>query len=361
MKTRLREPPPEDLRRWAGGQLKVGPEASAAQVRAAALAALPDEEFVPPESWQHALRLLSRPREQRPASAAALRDYTDELRSEVEEFAADFFDLDPPERRRQWQALCDRAGGFAPVAARLGLLERGLDIDRASLPTEPPRVAELANEVCDLFVLRPAARAARRRAFLQGIRTSEGTLNDWQEAARRLRADYPAVADLELHLVGELVSGAVRRRGRSRKGSRLRTRLSAPASASSDRGSKMPLWLILVFVGGAIARSLGSLADKTQSPPAPQPPPIQVPQFRQNDPPVPQWQDNGRWGKPWKDGQRPPELRKRIKENRRRAKRLAEEFLRRQKLHPGQVGQPPAPDDDEEDSDNRSPPGKTPP
>jgi hypothetical protein len=110
-----------------------------------------------------------------------------------------------------------------------------------------------------------------------------------------------------------------------------------------------------------VGRGLTSLSSKTERPPKFQPPEITVPKFPPPNPPGPNLgKDQGRRG-PWKEDELPPEIRKRLEENRRRAQQIAEELRRRQKLRPGPVEPPPAADDNDGDADDRLPPGKTPP
>src|SRR5436309_2853075 len=97
MATGLPETPAADATRWAAEQFDLGPEASAPEVRAAFLRSLPDEDFVPPESWQQAIFTLAPHRPDAPPRLPlddqVLRAREEEWRTQVEAFAGRFFTL----------------------------------------------------------------------------------------------------------------------------------------------------------------------------------------------------------------------------------------------------------------------------
>jgi hypothetical protein len=101
-------------------------------------------------------------------------------------FAAGFWDLPPAARRKQWADLKARTFGPA-AAARLAELEPGLAV--APVPQPDAVAAAVAQLVKDLFVLPPAARAARRLAWLRADNRRDP---GWAAAVRTvLRTDLP--------------------------------------------------------------------------------------------------------------------------------------------------------------------------
>ncbi|MFO0796697.1 MAG: hypothetical protein U0804_04415 [Gemmataceae bacterium] len=120
-----------------------------------------------------------------PPPAAVPADPHAAFAADVAAFAAAFWALPPAERRERWQGLADNPVG--PAAARLMALEPGLGVEPVA--QADPRAAEVARLVKELFVLPPAARAARRLAWLTA---ADRTGAPWATAARAvLRADLP--------------------------------------------------------------------------------------------------------------------------------------------------------------------------
>jgi hypothetical protein len=220
-----------NLRGWAAAQLELAPDAAPAQARTALARRLAEDDFVPPYRIQQAAVFLLRPAT---GAEAVLRqgqaqyDEEDRLRIEVDEFAAEFFKLGVPERRRRWQELCSRCA-FAPtLIGWLGGLERGLDVPLTPLAGTP--MSELAEHLGALFVLRPAARAARRLELLAEMRND---IPRWQAAARQLQSQAPRVVALGPTLVEELANWDRRlQQQRKRAGA-----LPVMGSAGSERVS----------------------------------------------------------------------------------------------------------------------------
>ncbi len=149
--------------------------------RAAFLRALPGHGFAPPEAAVAALG------GELPAGALAER-----FAADVRAFAAAFWSLPPAERRARWEALAARAAG--PAAGWLRELRRALD-ERSAAPADPA-AAELAALACELVVLPPRARAARRVAWLT------------EHAAELPRHPAAAAAKLDKRLAAWLTMGA---------------------------------------------------------------------------------------------------------------------------------------------------------
>src|SRR4051812_39490699 len=124
---------PDIRRRWARQLLDLpaegGPKGSTADV----LQRLQDAEFVPSPSWRQAMQTLvaspgapSGDMASPHAPDALLSHGGEELRGEVEAFAAQFFQLEPGSRRERWRQLRCGPGLTPGLALRLDALGDGL-------------------------------------------------------------------------------------------------------------------------------------------------------------------------------------------------------------------------------------------
>lgn len=121
---------------------------------------------------------------------------------QVESFVAVYFDLEPRERRAQWEELAAACRGLPRVRARLARLERGLDVSLAAARQGPIRARTLGEVVAALFLLPPAVRGAyAARFFVEHLPAAES----WSEAARQLTHLAPEVAALEPSFVSDVV------------------------------------------------------------------------------------------------------------------------------------------------------------
>jgi hypothetical protein len=136
----------------AATALDLPPDVTGAVASAEFLRKLPAENFAPPEEWVAALNRLAGTG--LPLTPDALATEADELRSDVDAFAAAFWELPPDDRRAKWSALYARCADKSnPIAAFLRHLEAGLGM---TVVAHPNKVAdELAGLVRELFVLRP--------------------------------------------------------------------------------------------------------------------------------------------------------------------------------------------------------------
>jgi hypothetical protein len=243
--------PEPDVRGWAAAQLELKPDVTPEQVRTALLRRLPEDDFVLPYRCQQAALFLLRPAdgtERILHQGQALYDEEDRLRIEVDAFAADFFKLAGPERRRRWQELRGRCAFCPPLAARLDGLEKGLDVALDKVAATEMR--DLAERVGDLFVLRPAARAVRRQELLSEMGSSAGR---WQAAARQLQKQAPTVAALAPGLVDELATWEQRRQQQQRRAAGQRVQQQLPVGGKlsgrklgADNGTE--LWRLVAAV-----------------------------------------------------------------------------------------------------------------
>jgi hypothetical protein len=236
--------PPEPEGR-ADELLGVAAGAGPAEVRAAFLRRLEEADFVPPPVWLRAYESLGGrrlPAEEGREGGQERLAAEERLREEVEELALQFFTWAAPERRRRWQALVARCAPYPPLAARARALGAGLLLDPLAVPDHDPLVKELAGYVGELFVLRPAARAARRQELLARMK---GEIARWEAAARSLKKQHAALADLEPELVRRLSRWTATRQelARARRRASKVGRPAAPAQSSALR------WLAWLLIG----------------------------------------------------------------------------------------------------------------
>jgi hypothetical protein len=258
----------DDGRRWAAELLDVAEVAPRAEVRRAYLERLRDYDFQPPRSLRDALRVLEG-RCVPGIDEDRLREEEARLRAEVESFAEEFFDLSVGERRLRWDALSSACRGVPPLAARLRALRAGLGVETAGFPSDESFAGLLAEQLLRAFALPPLAQAASRQAFLRQIEepAAEAERPSWEKAARRLRADRPALASLDDEFVRHVVElrGRLARRAKLRRAGRQR-REAAPAGG----GQGIPWWAFaLCFsVIGALVRGF-TKSDQSTSPTTP--------------------------------------------------------------------------------------------
>lgn len=258
---------PPALRRWAAEQLGLDEDASAEQAQRAFLARLRESEFSPPPAWASALGLWRQGLPDRwDAHAAARRIWEGLLRDEVEVFASEFFSLDVGERQRRFRELRASCEPFSPqLSARLAALEKGLEIDAAAVPREGSPVGDLARHVMRLFVLRPAERAATRRAL---IVESQGATDRWHEAACGLGFRYAPFAALDSALVDYWKEANQREGRRDEFHRRLRSRRQpvVRSNRGSRDGSERLVFVAAIIIFG-IFRLIAMFDGSRHSPP----------------------------------------------------------------------------------------------
>ena len=256
-----------DLKAWAADQLHVGPDCAPAQIRAAFLRRVHLDNGALNLAAREALLILTGRNAARPA--LALEAAEEKLQLEVDDFATRFFSLAIAERRDEWTRLRARGQGFVRVDARLAALRVGLDVILPSFQRDTP-AQHLVSIVGELFVLRPAARSARRKVVLDEVKPS-GQLNAWARAAVLLRTTYSAAA-LEPELLAALAESTERVDDKRQLN---RTMRKAVDPAPAGRPNKSWLWVIVVIAGFASKMFLS--LDRT--PPGPNPNVAPVPEF----------------------------------------------------------------------------------
>lgn len=239
--------------RWAAEQLEVSPDASPDEVRAAWLRRLAEDDFVPSSDSRQALEVFLQRHPEggwlARADEAAAQWEEEQLRAEVEAFAAEFWNLSVEERRQRWENLAERCA-FAPaLRVRMDQLGTGLDIV-APLPRNDARVSELVEHVRELFVLRPGPRARLRQSLLAQMRNK---WSEWRTAAHRLRHAAPAFDELGIDLLGKLrtTTPAVARQSPPKS-------LPQPDQQTANQPSKLGYLWIIIALGGAFLRLVSS-------------------------------------------------------------------------------------------------------
>ena len=265
---------PPALRRWAAEQLGLDENFSAGDVQSAFLARLRESDFTPPQAWVSAFHLLQRGLPDRWSAdhEAARRSWEELLHEEIESFAAKFFSLDIASRQQRWRELRARCESFSPrLSARLAALEKGLEIDAAAIPREGSPIGDLAREVMRLFVLRPAERAAARRAL---IIESQGDADRWYEAACGLGFRYAPFAALDPAFVDYWKESNQREGRRDEFHRRLRNKRKPVVTSSRGNHNSSGS---LVFVAGlvlfVVLRFIAMFGESARSPQRRLPPP----------------------------------------------------------------------------------------
>jgi hypothetical protein len=260
-----------DLTAWARRTLSLPEHGSRIEERKLLFRHLAQENFIPSPDWQEALNLLFRRGPAHPPAAHGLWTEEARLRDEVNAFAAGFFAMEPVTRRARWQALEAECRPFPPLAARLRALEPGLGAESACGSDRSPQVNDLARQVTELFVLRPAERTNRRQELFHQLRANA---QEWTPAAKGLQKRYPALAALEPQLVDQLTTwGETRKRLQKAWGKAA----PAPSSSKASTAGKSVGWggAVLAFIVLRLLFNLGSHSSRPTSPPS-----YQVPQFQ---------------------------------------------------------------------------------
>ena len=197
---------------WALEMLEIPAGATTRAVRAAMIAQLEDSEFVPPPVVAEALQVLApysagtagkgsaQAKPLPPANAVSFHLQRErQLRETVDAFAEQFFSLPVPERQATWSQLIEQAQGFPPIMLRLESLRPGLTVAREAIESTEHRI--LAEACLQMFVMRPARRAAARNTLL-GHRTDK----NWVRSVRLFSKTYPQFAALEPELFSRVQS-----------------------------------------------------------------------------------------------------------------------------------------------------------
>ena len=259
------ERPGSNLEQFAAEALGLEINAAPNDLLSSLLRKLHDEDFLPDPFEHEAILVLAG----RPARSVSLlaeeasRQWEMKLRDEIEMFAARFFDLPIEDRRESFLALLASCSGNEMLRERLLALKPGLPVSRESIATRPPQIRILADSSLQLFVLRPAPRAASRRLLVNKIKEENlPHLRDRVHALKQFRKLEPVAAAL----VPEFLSQIDRP---TRNLPRIAWRM--PVLALGDKKDYIRYWWILLLLIGQLSHFLRTSGTKTTSPP-PQPP-----------------------------------------------------------------------------------------
>lgn len=270
-----------DLKAWAADQLQVEPGSAPAEVRAAYLRRAQLDNGVPNLAAREAMVLLSgRNNAARPT--LALEAVEQKLHHEIDDFASRFFALAIADRKAEWEKLHARGQGFVRIAARLAALRPGLYFVLPPLDRDS-HLGKLVSAACQLFVLRPPARAAQA-GMAQGSESAgraaplgSGGYLTADEASSSCRA-------------GTRINGPIGRCRRLERGKETgqstNARAAQPARQTTKPTSRWPNKVVVTIAVLAMVRVLigGLFSLNPNSTPSPPPPiPKMVPQFNPND------------------------------------------------------------------------------
>ncbi len=227
---------------WAAERLGIRPDSSARDFSVALLSRVEEDDFVPPLVVRQAWEVAVGKQASEPFPLDELLE--DELHSDVENFARQFFEMPVPDRVRAWRQLFEQAASWPRLKARLTNLRPGLQVEFPAVSAKNPHAQELIASARELFILPPAQRALRRREILrQSLQTQ---LRPWQNAARTIRWRYRSIAALSPDLI---LSLAASRRTIARARRNYTLRLSAPAPKTTGMRRRVSTaWLVVVLV-----------------------------------------------------------------------------------------------------------------
>ena len=182
--------------RWARDLLEVDHDAPAADVVDRVLHRLEDADFVPPASWDVAVRHLAAADEPadgdlppwaRSGGEELHGQLEDKLKRKVEKLAREFLDLPGADRKRRWVQLAFQAEFSEPLSARLDHLKRGLNVEVPDVEGEGEHIATLLRHVVDTFPLPPNERVAANWWF---VVTHGGRPRRWKTVAACVRRRF---------------------------------------------------------------------------------------------------------------------------------------------------------------------------
>lgn len=189
--------------RWARQTLGLAGDDS--QARRKFLERLEDEELIPPEDLVQAWKAIEEQSQgliylEEPAGFK--QQDADQLETDVDAFAREFFTLELRARIARYGELYDRALHALKARGRLKLLARALKLDAAALLQGRLELQqELGRWLCELFVASPLDRPKRRAEMLREIEPQRAA---WGLAARQLKKQLPAVAALDRALIAQI-------------------------------------------------------------------------------------------------------------------------------------------------------------
>lgn len=208
-RTTVLAPTCRTLAAWSRRELGLADSVERKAVGLHVLNRLQNEAWLPSPAVQFAFETLSQSDERLQGSAlprhgagffVAAEKHQREL---VEQFAREFFQLPPDDRRARWATLLGDCAEFPRLVRRLRPLEAGLDVDLPNAADDRP-LCDLAGHLGELFAATPARRVALR---LNPSDRYSATKSEWSAAARRLKREFPQVAALDAKCLNDLSWG----------------------------------------------------------------------------------------------------------------------------------------------------------
>jgi hypothetical protein len=250
------------LERFAAEAIGLEPALDESATRVALFLRLRDHDFLPdPLQHQAILALAGRAVV---AGSVLLEEIADaeerRLHAEVEQYAAEFFDVPVVSRVDRYRLLGQACARHPRLIERLRLLRPGLMIDRASLTDASPLVQQLLDDILDLFLLRPGPRAAEARARVSTFKADPGSTDaDRARALKILVSRHPEVVALLPDFPARL--GKVRRRASA---DRLLARVVEKVGEPSDPWRRGYLVIAVIMLSG-VFRLANTLTTKPTS------------------------------------------------------------------------------------------------
>jgi hypothetical protein len=220
---------------------------------------------LPPADWQTLARVVAARRAPATMTIAEglMTGRRDVLREEVESFCAEFFQLEPAERRARDAHLTSKCARHPPLLARLNKLVGGFLLAREPFVVETlPDVKALADVVRKLFVMRPHDRAIARQSFLRETREEP---QRWADAARALNTTHPEIARLDSVFLHRIANWQQENRERVKA---ERRRKPPAVRAAKDAGPNIA-WIVSVIFALIGMFSKCDLATHSRGPTAP--------------------------------------------------------------------------------------------
>ena len=252
---------------FAADLVGLEPVSTAADSTAALFRKLRDDDFLPDPLTHEALLALAG----RPVGAGSLLAEeaagAEEQRhlAEVERFAADFFAIPVVERAGRWRALAQSGARHPRSIERLKALRPGLSIDRGAFADPSPPVRRLADDLLDLFPMRPEPRAVESRGRALRFQADETlTDSDRGRALRDLTRGHPDLAAISDGYLDRLEKPP---RPASAKRFRAKVADTASRKAEPNRWQYVGITLFLLSVASRLLTNASSTPRPTPSPP----------------------------------------------------------------------------------------------
>ena len=261
------EPPGGPFGPFAADLVGLEPGPTGADPTAALFRKLRDDDFLPdPLTHEALLALAGRP--VGPGSLLAEEaTAVDERRhlAEVERFAADFFAIPVAGRVGRWRALAQACARHPRPIERLKALRPGLSIDRGAFADPSPAVRRLADDLLDLFPMRPEPRAVESRERALRFQSDQALTDaDRGRALRDLTRGHPDLAAISAGYLARLEKP---RRPALAKRIRAKVADGVPRKPEPNRWQYVGIALFLLSVASRLLMNASSTPKPTPNPP----------------------------------------------------------------------------------------------